>query len=278
MTLQSYLRHRKRYEVAASIALILLIGVVLATSKIIENVRDGAPSCWPGAFATEFTATFSILLLMPPLAWFLQTLQLNWSNARLRILWHIPAFLCFSLAHIALFVLLRKVLWRSVGASYEFGPVFLGLLYEMRKGLLVYVFLVVLMLGYQFILTRLQGEAGFIDSDSEDTPAWTSQFLVKMLNRQFLVKADAIEWVQSASNYVILHTDNRSYPMRQTMSGLAGQLDPATFLRVHRTAIVNINTVVALQEGPEAQLELRNGDRVPVSKPYLPALRAALAH
>lgn len=238
MSLNYYLKHRRAFEATFCLMITLLFGLVSATSRIIENVRDGYPSRWIVAQGTELTATLSVLLLIPFLVWFLRVLKLDWSNFRWRILWHIPAFVCFSLAHVALFVALRKIIWSSVGSAYYFGPLLLGLLYEMRKGLLIYVGLVLLILAYQFILDRMQGEAGFIDVETDEKQPYTDQFLVKMLNKEFLVKSDSIDWAQSASNYVLLHCDKRSFPMRQTMSGLAEQLNPRQFVRVHRTAII----------------------------------------
>lgn len=280
MTLEGYLRQRRLYEFLFTFTMTTLFGLVNATSLIIERIRVGEPSRWESALATELTATWTIMLLIPPLVWFLRRLDLRWSNFKRRALWHIPAYLCFSLSHVALFVIVRKVLWASVNESYQFGPLLLGLLYEMRKGLLIYAGLVLLILGYRFILDRLHGEADYVGTGEEGNldgdPSYTRQFLIRMLNKQYLVKAGSIDWVQSADNYVILHCGTRSYPMRQTLSGLAGQLDPQTFARVHRTAIVNISKVIALQETGGAQLELDDGTTVPLSKTYLPGLKQLL--
>ncbi len=278
MTLDTYLKHRRRYEAAMLFLMTTLFGLVNATSKIIENVRAGQASDWSAALAAELTGTWAILPLFPLLVWFVDRLNLKWSNVQWRILWHVPAFVCFSLAHVALFVVMRKLLWALAGSSYNFGPVMLGLLYEMRKGFLVYVCLVLAIYGYHFILDRLQGEAGFVDteSDSDYASTYQHQFLVKMLDKAYLVRSDNIDWIQSAGNYVLLHCAGRSYPMRQTLSGLLTQLDPRLFLRVHRTAIVNLDRVVALQESGDLQLELNSGATVPVSKTHLADLKQRL--
>jgi DNA-binding LytR/AlgR family response regulator len=75
---------------------------------------------------------------------------------------------------------------------------------------------------------------------------------------------------------VLLHCGDRSYPMRQTLSGLAAQLDPAQFVRVHRTAVVNIAEVRSFQDSGDLRLDLLNGTSVPVSRSCLPALKQAL--
>jgi len=114
-----------------------------------------------------------------------------------------------------------------------------------------------------------------IDSESESASDYPAQCVVKMLNRQFLVKSACVDWVQSASNYVILHCADRRYPMRQTMTAVSEQLDPQQFVRVHRTAFVNVHSV-ALKEGAEAHIELTTGVQVPVSKTCLQDLKHAL--
>ncbi|WP_237132760.1 LytTR family DNA-binding domain-containing protein [Pseudohongiella sp. O18] len=277
MTLKQYLEKRRWYEVAAFVAMTTLFGLVNATSKILERVREGMSADWIPALVSELTGTLAVLPLIPLLVWFIERLNLSWSNVRWRILWHVPAAISFSLAHVALFVAMRKIFWTLAGGSYQFGPLLLGLLYEMRKGLLVYLCMVLLIVSYRFILERLQGEAGFIDAQSDPSPAFRHQFLVSMLDRSYLVKSEQIDWVQSAGNYVLLHCADRSYPMRMTLSGMVSQLDPALFLRIHRTAIVNLSRVSALKESGELQLELTNGTLVPVSKTYLPALKQQLS-
>jgi two-component system LytT family response regulator len=76
----------------------------------------------------------------------------------------------------------------------------------------------------------------------------------------------------------LMNCGQRSYPMRQTLSGLAEQLDPGRFMRVHRTAIVNLKQIDALQEQGELQLQLLSGANVPVSKTYLSQLKSALTN
>ena len=61
--------------------------------------------------------------------------------------------------------------------------------------------------------------------------------------RIIFVSADDIEWIESAGNYVRVHTGKRSYEIRETLSHLEGKLDPKHFVRVHRSTIVNARRV-----------------------------------
>lgn len=281
MNLKHYLNHRLKYETLAVLVVLTLFAITNATTKILENIRDGETVDWLGAWASELSSIFAIFVLWPLILLFLRRLNLTLTNFRWRIFWHIPGFLIFSLLHIGLFVLLRKLLWALVGETYNFGTLGLNLLYDMRKDFLAYMGIMLSLYSYRFIITRLQGEAKFL-SDSTETandqekPASKTQFLVKMLNSEFLVRVEEIAWIGSASNYVLMHCGDRSYPMRQTLTRLAEQLDPTKFMRVHRTAIVNLEHVSSLQEGGELQLQLKSGETVAVSKTYLAELKQAL--
>lgn len=282
MNLKHYLRHRLKYETLVVFLVLILFAITNATTKILENIRDGEAVDWLGAWASELSSISAIFILWPLILLFLRRLNLRLANFRWRILWHIPGFLIFSLLHIGLFVLLRKFLWALVGETYDFGALGLNLLYDMRKDLLAYMGIVFALYGYRFVITRLQGEAKFLADSAEteneqEKPVARTQFLVKMLNTEFLVKVEEIVWIGSASNYVLMHCTDRSYPMRQTLTRLCEQLDPAKFMRVHRTAIVNLEHVSSLQERGELQLRLISGDTVAVSKTYLAELKQALA-
>lgn len=281
MTLQHYLAHRRRFEILLTGSIITLFIVTLATSEIIENIRAGAPSDWLRAWATEGTAGVAVLLLIPLLAWFLRRLNLNLSNLRWRAAWLLAGFLIFSLLHIAAFTGMRILLWAAAGESYRFGSIGWGLLYEMRKDLLVYIGIVAVLYGYEFILNRLQGEARFLNSRSsgsvsEALPERRTEFLVKMLSQEYLVRVGEIDWIESAGNYVLMHCGDRTYPMRSTLTGIGEVLDPGQFMRVHRTAIVNLQRVETLNEDEDLRAQLCSGELVPVSRTFLPELRKKL--
>ncbi len=277
MTLEHYLQHRTRYETLALVLILSLVLVVNVTTLGIEHMRDGTGQGWAEAWATEFTSLLITGILLPFLFAALVRLNLSITNMRWRVIGLLAMFVVFSFLHVAGFVMLRELLWAAVGEDYRYGPLLLNLVYEMRKDLLAFLLYVAIFYGYQFIINRLQGEARFLDQENAQSQRTTSvQFLVKMLDREYLVKVDDIDWIQSASNYVVLHCGERHYPMRQTLKSLYEQLDPVQFKQVHRTAIVNLERVRSLNSKGELSLELLTGKSVPVSKTHLPELRAAL--
>ncbi len=84
-----------------------------------------------------------------------------------------------------------------------------------------------------------------------------------------VVAVDQIQWIETADNYVVLHTATGAPLMRQTLSGLLDRLGSG-FVRSHRTAAVQlswIEQVVAEGKG-DCELVLRGGARVPCSRQY----------
>jgi len=93
-----------------------------------------------------------------------------------------------------------------------------------------------------------------------------------------VVKVDQIDWVETADNYVVLHTMDAHPLLRQTLTALMEVLGPA-FIRCHRRAAVRsdrIERVIALDKG-DGELLLRGGAKVPCSRQYRAAVVAAIA-
>ena len=73
------------------------------------------------------------------------------------------------------------------------------------------------------------------------------RLVVKTRGNSYFVKVEDIDWVSAAGNYVELHIGPKSHLIRKTMNDLEAKLDPHRFLRVHRTAIVNIERIKELR-------------------------------
>ncbi len=76
---------------------------------------------------------------------------------------------------------------------------------------------------------------------------YIDRFPVSENGRIVFVKAGEIQWIEAAGNYARLHAAGRSHDVRETLTSLGAKLDPATFLRIHRSAIVNVQFVKEVQ-------------------------------
>lgn len=96
------------------------------------------------------------------------------------------------------------------------------------------------------------------------------RIMVKEGGRVFFLRADDLDWIEAEGNYVRLHTGKESHLMRETLSNLASRLDPARYLRIHRSTLVNIERIKELQPmfGGEYLVRLHNGTKLTLSRTY----------
>ena len=102
----------------------------------------------------------------------------------------------------------------------------------------------------------------------EDSKSYVSRFLVKDGEREILLSVEKIDWVEAANYYCCLHSGGRSYMLRETISDLSERMDPRQFVRIHRSAIVNLDRIGEIHREGTAQgsIRLANGQTLKMSK------------
>jgi two-component system LytT family response regulator len=107
--------------------------------------------------------------------------------------------------------------------------------------------------------------------------SYPKRFLVHNGAKDVIVAVDEVEWIEAADYYSCLHVGAKSFLLREPIKQLAASLDPVRFVRVHRSAIVNINFVREIvREGrSEGAVVLQNGHRLRMSKVGWQTLLAA---
>jgi two-component system LytT family response regulator len=103
-----------------------------------------------------------------------------------------------------------------------------------------------------------------------EAPAFRKRLLARDGERVVFLPAGEIEWLEADGNRVRVHTRDASYTMRATLSGTLDELDPASFVRAHRSAAINLDHVGELRTwfGGDAVAVLRSGAEVKVSRQY----------
>jgi len=105
------------------------------------------------------------------------------------------------------------------------------------------------------------------------------RMVVRDADRLSLLEIEQIDWFESAGNYVRVHSAGRAYLMRTTMDRVEQRLAGCeTFIRVRRSALVNVRSVATLERYGKAAfvVHLRNGTKIISSRYYQPALRQLL--
>jgi two-component system LytT family response regulator len=99
---------------------------------------------------------------------------------------------------------------------------------------------------------------------------YTTRIVFKSKGRIIFMPVSEILWIGAEENYVRICTQNETHLLRETMAHLEEKLDPSTFLRVHRSSIVNLQYVKEVR--PEVDGEygvlLNNGQKISMSRSY----------
>jgi two-component system LytT family response regulator len=99
---------------------------------------------------------------------------------------------------------------------------------------------------------------------------YLDRLVVKAGGTTRFIRVADIDWIEGAGVYVNLHIAGKELLYRSALNELAGHLDPLRFIRVHRSSVVNIDSIFELQpiSHGEFELILKNGHRLRVSRTY----------
>jgi two-component system, LytTR family, response regulator len=107
---------------------------------------------------------------------------------------------------------------------------------------------------------------------------WLDRLVVKAAGTTRFIRVADIEWIEAAGVYVTLHVGAKEVLYRAALNDLARKLDPMRFVRVHRSAIVNIESVSHLQPISHGEFEvvMKSGLRTRISRTYRAAFEKRL--
>lgn len=102
-----------------------------------------------------------------------------------------------------------------------------------------------------------------------------SRFVVKMSGRIYFLRVADVDWLEAEGNYIVLHSGKEKHLIRETMCRIEARLDPAQFVRLHRSTIANIERVKEIRSvlDGEQVVVLEDGTRLPVSRGYRDAVQ-----
>ncbi|KZX58794.1 DNA-binding response regulator [Halioglobus sp. HI00S01] len=114
-----------------------------------------------------------------------------------------------------------------------------------------------------------------------ETPAqqWPEKLVIKDGSDIHLIKADDIHWIDAAGDYMCIHAGGDTHIMRITMKELEAMLNPAQFLRIHRSTIINTRYISGAQTlgNGEYMLGLEGGAQLKVSRGFRDRVKELLS-
>jgi two-component system, LytTR family, response regulator len=107
-----------------------------------------------------------------------------------------------------------------------------------------------------------------IASDAGMKPAILERVLVKDGSKVHVIPADKIDYIEAEDDYVAIKADGKSHLKQQRMAELEKQLDPARFIRVHRSSIINLERIarIELYAKDSRMAILKDGTKILISR------------
>ena len=105
---------------------------------------------------------------------------------------------------------------------------------------------------------------------------WLDELWVPHRSELLRVEIDQIDRIDAERDYVRLHLGDRSYLLLQTIAGLEERLDPADFIRIHRSTILRKDRIRGLRHDGLGvwSAELEDGEALRIGRTYLPKVKA----
>ena len=112
--------------------------------------------------------------------------------------------------------------------------------------------------------------AGGIGTEISEPGRYTTRMVFKSRGRILFLSVNDIRWIEAEENYVRIHTESESHLLREPIGRLEGRLDPRSFLRVHRSSIVNLDYVkeVKNEANGDCSVVMVSGEKISMSRSY----------
>lgn len=101
-------------------------------------------------------------------------------------------------------------------------------------------------------------------------PKFLKRIPVKSARGTILVLTEEIDWITAAGHYVELHAGKETHLIREQITNLEQKLDPEKFIRIHRSIIVNLDSIKSLHPlfNGDHLIILRDGTELNMSRTY----------
>jgi hypothetical protein len=256
---------------AAAFAVLLAGFAVSGTyTTLADHAREGQALEFWRPFTWESTSCIVTWLLVFAVAAWLKRFPLTRTHWRLSLPVHLLSTVPYSLLHVGGMVLLRKLVYRLLGDTYDFGPWSANWPYEYRKDLLSYWIIAGGLTAFHIYGLWLDSRAAPKPAGEPPAGAPLERLVVRKLNREFILSVSDIDRIEADGNYVSLYAQGTVYPLRESLAALEKRLDGRRFARVHRGHIVNIDRIREIQpwDHGDYRIVLKDGSFVNFSRRY----------
>lgn len=156
---------------------------------------------------------------------------------------------------------LRLAVFSLAGTSYKYGKADGFIFYQLIKVAIFYLLWLGLALAARLVVeAREQRRALSLIQDALSaarTRPLDRRILVPLGDKLKPVEIESICWIEADDNYVRLHTATHDYAVRKPLQDMLAELGEDKFVRIHRSAAINIDEIDAIKPLPKGDAEIR---------------------
>ncbi|MEO8559331.1 MAG: LytTR family DNA-binding domain-containing protein [Rhodospirillales bacterium] len=261
-----------RYRLALVWIVILMISTGLQTFTVLDDAHStGRSTSLLQALVEEGSSHVLWAVLLLPIYWLHRRFAIQ--TAPVNIVVHLAATIPVSLAHVFGMVGMRFGLSALLGLPFAYRFTLEQLFYEYRKDVMTYLIFSAAYMALNYIFGRFPQTAATSQASNVAMPPAKvplARFAVRKKDREVLVSTEDIDWIEAAGNYAILHVGAEKHEIRSSLARLEDDLDPASFVRVHKSSIVNIARVREVEPwfSGDYRIRLHDNTEIPLSRRY----------
>ncbi len=122
----------------------------------------------------------------------------------------------------------------------------------------------------QYMINEYLAMSNDNPQENNTTYAPITRIFVKAKDQIAILPVQEVEWIESAGDYVYIHTKEQKHLVRDTLASFESKLNPSQFVRIHRSTIVNIEKVRSFRpnESGDYDVFLLNGQQLKLSRNY----------
>ena len=262
--------HSRRRTVAEALGWIGLVGflwTVDTLSKLSIRAQTGVGKDNFRLINDQVTSALAVLIMIVFVVYWLRLFPLRRDRWFSSLLGHIAGSVIFAFGHHTLAVVMRVIVYwfRDMEYMWRVGYV-QNLIVEYQKDIKIYLAAILIVSGYQFYRRS--------SAEKEEAPPPADRLLVQTGSGEAVIRHEQIDYLEASRNYVAIHTAEKEYLIRDTISAMSDKLPAAAFVRCHRSYIVNLDKVEEIKNVDGSwQIQLAGGAVVPLSRSYRDAFR-----
>jgi len=189
--------------------------------------------------------------------------------------WLVPALSwmpAYAAGILALNYGMRHAVFALAGTRYEWTQSDLRPAFQFVKVALFYALWIGLAFGAK-MFTAMR------ESDVATQSAKPERLLIPVGDKQRLIETNSIHWIEADDNYVRIHTGGHDYAVRKTLQDMLSELGTDRFIRIHKSAAVNLAEIQSVQPiaRGDAEITLRSGAKLRVSRRFRQELQRQIA-